>query len=61
LAHLVARQYEEALEWADRALHEHPEFDPAMGVKVALLARLGRTDEAREWLKRRLELREALR
>jgi TolB-like protein/class 3 adenylate cyclase len=60
LAHLVAGRYEEALQWADRALHEHPEFDPAMGVKVALLARLGRIDEAREWLKRRLELQPGL-
>jgi tetratricopeptide (TPR) repeat protein len=56
-AHFFAGRHEEAMEWVDRALHERPNFDPAMAIKVVLCAQLGRIDEAREWLRRRLELR----
>jgi TolB-like protein/class 3 adenylate cyclase len=59
-AHFVVGRYEEAVEWADRALHERPDFDPAIGVKVVSCAHLGRIDEAREWLSRRLELQPGL-
>jgi adenylate cyclase len=59
-AHSIAGRYEEAVEWADRALHEHPRFDPAMAAKVVSCAHLGRIDEAREWLKQRLELQPEL-
>ena len=59
-AHLFAGQYEEAVEWADRALHERPNFDPAIGVKVVACVHLGRIDEARRWLKLRLELQPGL-
>jgi TolB-like protein len=59
-AHSIAGRYEEAIEWADRALHEQPRFDPAMAVKVVSCAHLGRIDEAREWLRRRLELQPEL-
>jgi hypothetical protein len=55
-----AGRYEEAVEWADQALHERPNFDPAIGVKVVSCAHLGRIDEAREWLGRRLELQPGL-
>jgi TolB-like protein/class 3 adenylate cyclase len=59
-AHFFAGRYEEAMEWADRSLHERPNFDPAMAIKVVLCAHLGRIDEAREWLRRRLELHPGL-
>jgi TolB-like protein len=59
-AHFVAGRYEEAVEWADRSLYERPNFDPAIGVKVVSCAHLGRIDEAREWLSRRLELQPGL-
>ena len=59
-AHSIAGRYEEAIEWADRALHEQPRFDPAMAAKVVSCAHLGRIDEAREWLRRRLELQPEL-
>jgi adenylate cyclase len=55
-AHFIAGRHEEAVEWADRALHEQPRFDPAMTVKVVSCAHLGRIDEARDWLGRRREL-----
>jgi TolB-like protein len=59
-AHFIAGRYEEAVEWADRALHEQPGFDPAMTVKVVSCAHLGRIDEARDWLRRRRELQPSL-
>jgi TolB-like protein/class 3 adenylate cyclase len=59
-AHLVAGRYEEALEWADRSLHEQPHFSPALRVKVVSLAQLGRIEEARRWLRTVLELQPGL-
>jgi tetratricopeptide (TPR) repeat protein len=56
LAHLVAREYEEAAEWAERALRELPRFAPAIRVKVVSCAHLARIAEARNWLGRLLEL-----
>jgi adenylate cyclase len=50
LAHLAARRFEQAIEWADRALHDQPRLVIAMRVKVAALAHLGRLDEARAGL-----------
>ena len=35
IAHLAARRFEQAIEWADRALHEQPRLVTAMRVKVA--------------------------
>jgi tetratricopeptide (TPR) repeat protein len=55
-AHLFAGRYEEALEWADRALHEQPHYSPSLRVKVVSLAQLGRIEEARQWLRSLLEL-----
>jgi adenylate cyclase len=45
LAHLVAGAYEEAIEWADRALHENPRATAVLGVygyKAAAYGYLGR-------------------
>jgi TolB-like protein/class 3 adenylate cyclase len=56
LAHVVAGRYEEAIEWADRALHAQPRFLIAARLKLISLAHLGRTDETSEWLKRVLDL-----
>jgi adenylate cyclase len=54
IAHLAARRFEQAIEWADRALHDQPRTVPAMRVKVAASAHLGRLDEARAELSRML-------
>jgi TolB-like protein/DNA-binding winged helix-turn-helix (wHTH) protein len=40
-------RYAEALDWANRSLAENPAFDPAHWARVAALALLGRTEEAR--------------
>ena len=56
LAHLTARRFEQAIEWADRALHEQPRLVSAMRIKVAALAHLGRPDAARAELSRMLAI-----
>jgi tetratricopeptide (TPR) repeat protein len=55
-AHLAARRFEQAIEWADRALHEQPRMVAVMRVKVVALAHLGHIDEARAELSRVLAL-----
>jgi adenylate cyclase len=56
LAHLAARRFEQAIEWADRALHDRPRLVGAMRVKVAANAHLGRLDAARAELGRALAI-----
>jgi tetratricopeptide (TPR) repeat protein len=56
LAHLAARRFELAIEWADRALHDQPRTVPPMRVKVVALAHLGRLDAARAELSRMLAI-----
>jgi adenylate cyclase len=56
IAHLYARRFEQAIEWADRALHDKPRFVPAMRVKLSALAHLGDLDEARAELGRVLAI-----
>ena len=45
-AHFAARRFEQAIEWADRALHDQPRVISAIRVKVAALAHLGRLGDA---------------
>jgi TolB-like protein/class 3 adenylate cyclase len=47
VAHLAARRFEQAVEWADRALHGQPRMVVAIRVKVVANAHLGRLDAAR--------------
>ena len=54
VAHLVARRFEQAIEWADRALPYQPRTVVGMRAKVVALAHLGRLDEARAELSRLL-------
>ena len=56
IAHLAARRFEQAIEWADRALHDQPRLANAMRVKVVALAHLGQLDEARAELSRLLAI-----
>ena len=56
IAHLAARRFEQAIEWADRALHGQPRTVPAMRVKIAANAHLGRLNEARAELSRMLAI-----
>jgi hypothetical protein len=48
--------FEQAIEWADRTLHERPRTVAAMRVKVAANAHLGHLDEARAELSRVLAI-----
>jgi tetratricopeptide (TPR) repeat protein len=56
IAHLAARRFERAIEWADRTLHDQPRMASAMRVKVVANAHLGRLDEARAELSRVLAI-----
>ena len=55
-AHLAARRFEKAIEWADRGLHNQPRFIVAVRAKIIALAYLGRIEEARAELGRMLAL-----
>jgi tetratricopeptide (TPR) repeat protein len=56
VANFAARRFEQAIEWADRTLHDQPRTVVAMRFKVAALAHLGRLDEARTELSRMLAI-----
>lgn len=56
VAHLVARRFEQAIEWADRALHDQPRTVTGMRAKVVALAHLGRLDAAGTELSRVLAI-----
>jgi adenylate cyclase len=55
-AHLAARRFEQAIEWADRALHDRPRMAAAIRIKVAANAHLGHLDTARAELSRVLAI-----
>ena len=56
IADIAAGRFEQALEWADRALHHQPRFIVAIRAKIVANAHLGRLDEARADLARMLDL-----
>ncbi len=56
LANLALGRYEEALEWADRALHEFPEYGHGIRSKVVAFVQLGRIEEARNEVERLVAL-----
>jgi TolB-like protein len=55
-AHLAARRFDQAMEWADRALHDQPRWVVAMRIKVVACAHFGRLAEARTDLSRLLAI-----
>jgi TolB-like protein/class 3 adenylate cyclase len=60
IAHLAARRFEQAIEWADRALHDQPRTVAVMRVKAIALAHLGHLEEARAELSRLLAVQPGL-
>ena len=56
MAHRVSGRHEEAIEWADRALHEQPRATIVVGIKAAAWGHLGRLEEGRECVRRLREL-----
>jgi TolB-like protein len=59
-AHLFAGRYAEAVEWADRSLHENPRYTPLLRVKLVACAHLDRIGEGRELLQEVLRLQPGL-
>ena len=60
LAHFAAGRYEQAIQWADRSLAAQPGYRTGLMAKVISSAQLGRVDEARDALRRVLELEPCL-
>lgn len=56
-AYFAANHHEEAIEWADRALHAQPRMPAVVAVKAAACAYLGRAEDARVCVRRFCELR----
>jgi adenylate cyclase len=56
MAHLVAKRFEQAIDWADRTLHDQPRVITAIRIKIVANAHLGLIDEARAELARMLAL-----
>jgi TolB-like protein len=56
IAHLLAGRFDQAIEWADRALHVQPRYLPALRYKIAANAYLGRLAEAHAELGRLLAI-----
>jgi len=56
LVYLAERRFQDAMQWADRALHGQPRFITAMRAKTVACAHLGRLDEARAELARVLAM-----
>jgi len=55
-AHVVARRFEDAIDWADRCLREQPRLASGYRLKAVACAHLGRMREARDGAGRMLEL-----
>jgi TolB-like protein len=54
IAHFMAGRYEEASSWTDKTLHDLPDYPPALRMKAATSALLGRAEEGRAWVERLL-------
>jgi tetratricopeptide (TPR) repeat protein len=61
LAHLLARRFDAALSWAEKAFRDLPSFLLAVGIIAASHALAGRTDEARQAMEHLRRLDPALR
>jgi len=56
MAHLAARRFEQAIEWADRSLYTQPRTATAIRVKIVAYAHLGRLENARAALAQMLTI-----
>jgi adenylate cyclase len=56
ISHYFQREYEAAAEVARRAIQDHPEFTSPYRWLAAALGQLGRTSEARDALRRAVEV-----
>jgi TolB-like protein len=50
MAHLAAKQFDEAIAWADRSLHDKPRYISPLRMKLVATAYLGRREAARDLL-----------
>jgi adenylate cyclase len=57
LAHIAAKQFDEAIDWADRALHDQPRFLTALRIKLVATAYLGQQQSSKESLRQLIQLK----
>jgi adenylate cyclase len=55
-AHTVARRFDAAIQWGDRALRTHPRYINVIRARAVAYAHLGRIEEARVELSRMVEI-----
>lgn len=55
-AHLIAGRYDDALDWAEQALREEPDYSGALRVTAVACAHLDRIEEAREAIRHLLQV-----
>jgi adenylate cyclase len=60
MAHLAARQYEQAIEWSDRSVREMPRNALALRIKVVACAQIDHISEARAALLQLLQVQPGL-
>ena len=56
VAHYYAHRYDEAIDWARKAVRERPEFAAALRILCASLAQAGKTEELPQALKKLYEV-----
>jgi TolB-like protein len=56
IGHFIERRWVEALAWAEKALHDNPNFYLPIRIKIAACGHLGRTAEAQDALRAAIEL-----
>jgi tetratricopeptide (TPR) repeat protein len=56
IGHFVEGRLVEALDWAEKALHDNPNFYLPLRIKIAACGHLGRTAEAQQALRAGIEL-----
>ena len=56
MAHFFSRRFDQAIEWTQRNVTQHPNFTPSRRLMISALAHSGRLDEARDAVRALLEV-----
>jgi adenylate cyclase len=56
MSHFFSRRFDQAIEWAQRNVTQHPNFTPSRRLMISALAHSGRLEEARDAVRALLEV-----
>ena len=56
MSHFFSRRFDQAIEWAQRNVTQHPNFTPSRRLMISALAHSGRLEEARDAVRSLLEV-----